>query len=103
MSDAQLRDIVQQLESGRIGTDLGGGVYKIRVAQPGKGKAGGYRVIIFFKSEFRSFFEYGFKKSDLANISDTDQEDFKKLAKYLFSLNEEEMKKKVTTGEYKEI
>ncbi|MDR0639900.1 MAG: type II toxin-antitoxin system RelE/ParE family toxin [Spirochaetaceae bacterium] len=33
------------------------------MARPGEGEPGGYRVILFFKSELRTFFVYGFKKS----------------------------------------
>ncbi|MDR1902122.1 MAG: type II toxin-antitoxin system RelE/ParE family toxin [Treponema sp.] len=28
----------------------GGGVYKQRVARPGAGKSGGYRVIVYFRN-----------------------------------------------------
>jgi len=57
--DDELREAVNQLEAGQTDADLGGGVYKIRIARPGEGKSGGYRVIVFFKSEERTFFVYG--------------------------------------------
>jgi hypothetical protein len=48
---------------------LGGEVYKARAARrPGEGKSGGYRVVVFFRSEERTFFVYGFAKSGKANI-----------------------------------
>ena len=55
-------------EAGQADADLGGGVYKVRVARSGEGKAVGYRVIVFFKSEERTFFVYGFAKSDRGSL-----------------------------------
>ena len=46
--DNELRELVNQLEAGNVGTNLGGGVYKMRLARSGEGKSGGYRVIVFF-------------------------------------------------------
>ena len=51
ITDSELREAVNQLEAGQADADLGGGVYKVRIARPGKGKSGGYRVIVFFRSE----------------------------------------------------
>jgi hypothetical protein len=64
----------------------GGGVYKVRIARSGEGKSGGYRVIVFFRSEERTFFEYGFAKSDRDNIDEGDLRVFKKRAKNAFLL-----------------
>jgi hypothetical protein len=64
ISDSELKDIVDNvLEKDQAEADLGGGVYKVRVARPGKGKSGGYRVIVLFKSGRLTFFVYGFAKS----------------------------------------
>jgi hypothetical protein len=41
--------------------DLGGGLYKVRIAKD-KGKSGGYRTIIIHKKDFRSLLVYGFEK-----------------------------------------
>ena len=78
--DATVVEIAKALESGRVDAGLGGGVIKQRLARTGKGKSGGYRVIIFFSKGDRSVFFGGYAKSDLDNISDTDLKSFKKLA-----------------------
>jgi hypothetical protein len=49
ITDEELRETVNQLEAGQADADLGGGVYKVRLARPGEGKSGGYRVIVFLK------------------------------------------------------
>ena len=64
ITDGELIDVVNLLEAGQSDADLGDGVYKMRIARPGEGKSGGYRVIVFFKNEERTFYEYGFAKSD---------------------------------------
>jgi hypothetical protein len=64
IQDSELKDIVNDvLETDQAEADLGGYVYKVRIARPGEGKSGGYRVIVFFKSGERTFFYYAFAKS----------------------------------------
>jgi hypothetical protein len=64
ISDEELKGLEERLEYGGAGADLGGGVYKQRIARSGGGKSGGYRVIVYFKSGHRTFFVYGFAKSE---------------------------------------
>jgi hypothetical protein len=45
LPDATLCKAVQEMESGLIDADLGGFLYKKRVARPGGGKSGGYRTL----------------------------------------------------------
>ena len=91
ISDEELRGIVRQLESGHAEANLGGGVFKVRLARSGEGKAGGYRVIVFFKSEFRTFFVYGFAKSDRGNIEQGELQLFKDDARDQLSLTDEQL------------
>ena len=90
ITDGELTDAVNLLEAGQA-VDLGGGVYKMRLARPGKGKSGGYRVIVFFKSEKRTFFVYSFAKSDRGNISERQLRNFKKNAKIKLTITDEEI------------
>jgi hypothetical protein len=91
ITDGELREVMNQLEAGKVDADLGGGVYKVRAARSGAGKAGGYRVIVFFKSEFRTFFVYGFAKSDRGNIDQGELRGFKEDAKYQLALTDEQI------------
>jgi hypothetical protein len=95
IADGELKDMVNQLEAGQADADLGGGVYKVRVARPGAGKSGGYRVIVFFRSGDRTFYVYGFAKSARTNIGTKDLNAYKKAAKYMFSLTEDQIKVKL--------
>ena len=49
ISDNELAEAVKQLEAGQADANLGGNVYKLRVARSGEGKSSGYRVIVLFR------------------------------------------------------
>ena len=54
---------------GNADANLGGGVFKQRVARKGEGKSAGFRTILFCKAGRHIFFLYGFAKSERANVS----------------------------------
>jgi len=103
ISDEELRDVVKQLEAGQPDADLGGDVYKMRVARPGEGKSGGYRVVVFFRSEERTFFVYGFAKSDKGNIDQGELRVFKNRAKDSFALTDEQIRDRIRRGTLIEV
>ncbi len=103
ISDKALKQAVTQLDSGEFDADLGAGVFKQRLARPGSGKSGGYRLIVCFKRDALSFFVYGFAKSDQANISQADLRDLKKMAKILLTMTAEQLATEVAAGRLYEI
>ena len=92
ITDDELREVVNRVETGQADANLGGGVYKVKVARPGEGKSGSYRVIVYFRSEERTFFIYGFAKSDRGNVDTGELRAFKVGAKINFSLTDEQIK-----------
>jgi hypothetical protein len=62
LPDAALCKAVQEMESGLIDADLGGSLYKKRVARPGGGKSGGYRTLLSARIGSRYVFLHGFPK-----------------------------------------
>jgi hypothetical protein len=70
ISDASLRDAVRRAERGLVDADLGGGVIKQRVARPGQGRSGGYRMLMAYRKKSRTVFLFGFAKSARANVED---------------------------------
>jgi len=103
ITDGELLEIVEQLEADQADANLGGGVYKVRAARQGEGKSGGYRVIVFFKSEERTFYVYGFAKSDKSNINREQLRDFKRTAKVVLHLAEKQLDDILKAGNYLEI
>jgi hypothetical protein len=81
----------------------GGEVVKQRIARPGEGRSKGYRTIIFFRRGAKAFFVYGFAKSRRSNISDDEQEQFKKAAKFVLALTEKQLGELLKRGDFVEI
>lgn len=73
LPDMALCDAVLEMESGLIDADLGGFLYKKRVARPGRGKSGGYRTVLSARIGARYVFLHGFAKQDKANITQTEK------------------------------
>jgi hypothetical protein len=89
--DTKLIGITTDLEQGQWDADLGGDVYKIRLARLGEGKSGGYRTIVIFRSGKRVFFHYGYPKSARGNIDDDELAAFKDAAKTYLALTEKQL------------
>jgi hypothetical protein len=70
LSDESLREAVARAERGLIDADLGGGVIKQRVARPGQGRSGGFRVLLAYRAKTRSVFLFGFAKSARGNVEE---------------------------------
>ena len=84
---------------GEYDADLGGGVFKQRVARPGGGKSGGFRTIILFKVGGHCFFAHGFAKSDKANVNVKELKALKQLAAVFLNLSDKEIEAAVAAGE----
>jgi hypothetical protein len=72
IADASLREAIGRAERGLVDADLGGGIIKQRVARPGQGRSGGYRMLIAYRAEARAVFLYGFAKNERDNIDPDD-------------------------------
>jgi hypothetical protein len=67
--------------SGPFDADLGGGVFKFRVARHGEGSSGGARALIAMKAGTRAVLMFGLEKKDMANIKQDELQGFRKAAK----------------------
>jgi hypothetical protein len=103
IQDAALRDAVHRAERGLVDADLGGGVIKQRVARRGEGRSGGYRTLILYRKAHRAFFVYGFAKSQQANISDEEQAAFKKAARHVLELTDQQLATLIRNGQFSEV
>lgn len=103
ITDKALKEAVSRAEKGTIDADLGGNVLKQRIPRPGQGKSGGYRTLLIFKKEDKAFFVYGFAKSNRENIDKAEMDTFKKAAKELLALSDEEIQKLVENGGLTEV
>lgn len=71
VTDAALLEAAEEIAAGKVEADLGGFLFKKRLAKAGGGKRGGYRTIVGYKSlnPKRVIFLYAFSKSERENIS----------------------------------
>jgi hypothetical protein len=74
-----------------------------RIARPGESKSKGYRSIVLYRKGDKAFFVYGFPKSDLGNIRDDEQEQFKKAAKSILALSDEQIRQLIENGQFEEV
>lgn len=103
LSDAALVGAAHEMQQGLYDANLGGGVYKKRLAHGGRGKSGGLRVILAFKINDLAIFVYGFSKNERDNITQKHKDALKAFAKVYFSYNEAQIAKAKRVGELIEV
>src|SRR5262245_4383049 len=91
LTDSSLAKAAEEVANGEFDADLGGHVYKQRVARSGEGKSGGFRTIILFRLGGHVFFVEGFAKNEQASISTRALKELKRLAQVLLRLSAAEI------------
>lgn len=71
ITETEVSDIISSLaKNPELGTSLGAGLYKARIARKDHGKSGGYRVLYFYKPiDMPIFLLTIFPKSEKDNIT----------------------------------
>jgi hypothetical protein len=103
LEDANLLLAINEMEKGLIDADLGGNVFKKRVAFLGVGKRSGARIIVASKFSGRWFFLFGFGKNERENIGNDELIQLRETARLLFQLSEIDIEKLLFIGELKEL
>ena len=94
---------IEEMERGLIDADLGGHVFKKRVAIQGKGKSGGVRTLIAYQVKGKAFFIYGFAKNKRANIDTKELEALKIIAVNLLGHNDKMLDYLISENELVEV
>lgn len=103
MPDAVLCKAVKEMEDGLIDADLGGFLYKKRVARSGSGKSGGYRTLLSAKVGDRCVFLHGFPKSGKANIMQDEKKALQFAGKVFLELSGEALSRALQSGVLLEV
>ena len=103
LGDDALVAAVLEMEAGLIDAELGGQVVKKRVAPPGRGRRGATRILVTFRRAEKTFFIYGFNKTERANIGILELKALKLLAKELLGYPRRVLSKAMQAGELIEI
>lgn len=102
ISDASLVAAVERAAEGLIDADLGGHVIKQRVARPGQGKRGGFRMLIGFRSDL-SIFLFGFAKNERDNIDDGQLRTLREIVASWFAADEKKIAQALKDGTLIEV
>jgi len=89
--------------NGGYDADLGGGVFKFRLARRGEGTSGGARAIVAMRAGLRIVLMFGFEKKDTANIKIGDLRAFRRAAHVYLGYTEEQITRVVQDGALTEI
>jgi len=103
LPEAALCRAVEEMESGLIDADLGGYLYKKRVARPGSGKRSGYRTLLSARIGNRYVFLHGFPKSSQANISQEEKKALQYAGKVFLDLSVEALSTALRLGVLLEV
>lgn len=96
--DARLVSAIDAAQRGLIDADLGGGLIKQRLARSGKGKRGGYRLLIAFRIGHLAVFLFGFAKNERDNIDDLQMKTLREIASVWFGANATKIVQAVRDG-----
>ncbi len=103
ISDETLFTAVNDMKSGLVDANLGGNLFKKRIAKPGIGKRGSYRTIVASKFNNIWFYMFGFAKNEKDNITEREKIAFTEVAQHLLNLSDTERKKLVLENKLYEV
>jgi hypothetical protein len=101
--DSSLSQGVDRAKKGLIDADLGGAVIKQRVARPGQGRSGGYRVLIAYRAGHRAVFLYGFAKRERENIEPDELVTLREMASVWLTADAKRIAEALKLGALKEV
>jgi hypothetical protein len=103
IDDQSLCAAIERAERGLIDADLGGGLIKQRVARPGRGRSGGYRMIVGYRVKDRAVFLLGFAKNERENIEDNELLSLRETAERWLAADASRIQKELELGNLQEI
>ena len=101
--DLALCRAIREISTGLAHANLGGGVYKQRIARKGQGKSGGFRTIIFFRAHKTAFFILGFAKNEQDNLERNEIAGLKDLAGRMLNYDEQTIALALKNGALEEV
>jgi len=103
LADDQLREAVDRAEAGIVDADLGSGLVKQRIPQPGQGRSGGFRSVLAYRRGERAIFLHLFAKARQANLGPAELEIYQKLAKRYDQLTDQELDALVASRGWRKV
>lgn len=98
VTDASLKSAAKEIRAGNYDANLGGGLYKKRIALGSKGKSGGARTYIAYQVGENLYFITGHTKKEQDNITLKEKKALKDFAKILLNLDTVAFNKLIRNG-----
>ncbi|MEY1682659.1 type II toxin-antitoxin system RelE/ParE family toxin [Stenotrophomonas maltophilia] len=103
LSDAALYRSVREMEAGLVDADLGGGIFKKRVALPGRGKRGSVRIIVATQRGGHRFFLFGYEKNERTAITNAERDALQLYASEFLKMSTAQLNRALEYGDLQEI
>ena len=103
ISDAKLLITIVDMQNNLSSVNLGGGLFKVRVASDNSGKSSSYRTIVVYREDDRVVMVYGFMKKERENLSSDELKSFKILSKDILKLNDEALTRAIEKNVFVKI
>ena len=108
LSDATLCKPAREVVAGSLGAgeaDLGGGLFKKRLARPGGGKSGGFRAVVAYRPPHtdRVLVAYAFAKNAASTLTPQGHEALSKVAQAFATANDEQLAELLASGDISEV
>ena len=108
LPETALCQTAREIVAGTLGAgeaDLGGGLFKERVARPGGGKRGGFRVIVAYRppGADRILFAYAFAKNAASTLTPQGQAALSTAAAAFLAANDRQIAALSESGDIKEV
>lgn len=105
ISDVALYDAALEILKGNADADLGGYLFKIRLARSGTGKRSGYRIVVGYKkyNSTRIVFLYAFAKNERSNITKNEHDVLKMVAERFVTATDAMVTDLINNGEIWEV
>jgi hypothetical protein len=103
IADMSLSEAIRRAERGLIDADLGGGLIKQRVAREGRGRSGGYRMMVAYRAGGRAVFLYAFAKNERDNIDPDELLSLREIAESWLAADEGMIVRGIGDGALQEV
>jgi len=103
LTNEDLSKAVSEIELGLVDANLGGFLYKKRIAFPGRGKRGSTRTLLAVKHGSKAFFLYGFEKNQRDTLTVKEEKAYKLIAKTILGYTDAELKERLNDQSLIEI
>ena len=103
VTDSMLLKTAEEIETGLVDARLGGFLVKKRMAAPGRGKRGGYRVILAHRQADRLIFLYGYAKNQREDITKVEMIALQKFAEVFMQVDSSKLNEMIAKSTILEI